>query len=151
MANTKKKRKRKRRGTQGGSVSTRPQGRPRNRQEARQRAEQRRAAGKGGKSGKGSGAGKATTASGRPAPKPPNWRGAIGKGVLASVLFFGLFAGLFHRPVGASAALAAVTLAFYVPLSYYLDGFMYRRYQANLARERQKAKEAKDPKGGGDA
>jgi hypothetical protein len=30
-----------------------------------------------------------------------------------------------------------------VPLSYYLDGFMYRRYQANLERDREQARAAK--------
>lgn len=141
MAKTKKKRRRKRRGTQGGSISTRPAARPRNRQEARARARQRQArpSSRGAK-----GAGRQ-----RGVPSPPSWKGAIGKGALAAVLFFGLFAGLFHRPVAGSAALAAFTLAFYVPLSYYLDGFMYRRHERNVQREREQAKQPR-PKGGED-
>src|SRR5436190_14103380 len=117
--NTKKKR-RKKRGTQGGRVSTRPAGRPRNRQEARQRAQQRRTASSSGSGG------------GRKAPEPASWRGAFTKGALASLLFFALFAGLFKRGIGPSLGLALFTLVFYVPLSYYLDQWMYGRYQRNL-------------------
>lgn len=135
MAKTKKKRRRKRRGTQGGGISTRPAARPRNRQEARARARQRQASPK----SKGSKGAKGNATSGR-VPAPPSWKGALTKGALAAVLFFGLFAGLFHRPIAGSAALAAFTLAFYVPLSYYLDGFMYRRHQAKLQREYEQAK-----------
>jgi hypothetical protein len=124
MAKTKKKRRRKRRGTQGGSVSTRPGARPRNRQEAKARAQQRRAKPKGPRQA-----------------GPPTWKGALGKGLLASVLFFALFAFLFKRPLGASAALGAFTLAFYVPLSYYLDGFMYRRRLAQEQRKREQPRE----------
>jgi hypothetical protein len=138
--NTKKRRRKKGRGTQGGRISDRPVGRPRNRAEARQRAQQRRAAAKGGKAAP---ARAAKGAGGGRTPQPPSWKGAIQKGVLASLLFFALFAFLFKRPVAASAALALFTLAFYVPLSYYLDGFMYRRYQSNLERDRQQAAQAR--------
>jgi hypothetical protein len=139
MAKTKKKRRRKRRGTQGGAISTRPAARPRNRQEARARARQRQASpkSKGSKGGKGADAGQ------RGVPSPPSWKGAFSKGGLAAVLFFALFAGLFHRPIAASAALAAFTLAFYVPLSYYLDGYMYRRHQAKAQAAYEQAKQPK--------
>ncbi|MGZ5333694.1 MAG: hypothetical protein ACXWD7_07305, partial [Solirubrobacterales bacterium] len=62
---------------------------------------------------------------------------ALGKGALASLLFFALFAGIFHRPIGASAGFAAFMLAFYVPLSYYLDGFFYRRRTRQLQQKQQ--------------
>jgi hypothetical protein len=137
--NTKKKRRKKGRGTQGGRVSDRPVGRPRNRAEARQRAQQRRASAKGGKGAPA----RAAKSGGARVPQPASWKGAIQKGLLASLLFFALFALLFKRPIAASAALALFTLVFYVPLSYYLDGFMYRRYQANLERDRQKAAQAR--------
>jgi hypothetical protein len=150
--NTKKTRRKKGRGTQGGRVSDRPVGRPRNRAEARQRAQQRRASAKGGKSQSGTSAKSGSSGGGffsgggggnGRVPQPPDWKGAIQKGVLASLLFFALFAFLFKRPVAASAALALFTLAFYVPLSHFLDGFMYRRYQGNLERDRQREQQAK--------
>jgi hypothetical protein len=59
--------------------------------------------------------------------QPPTWRGALLKGALAALLFFVLFAAFFKRPVGASAGVAVFMLAFYVPLSYYLDGYFHRR------------------------
>lgn len=110
MAKTKKKRRRKHRGTQGGGVARAPKGRPRNRAEAKARARSQKR---------------------QPREprglRPPTWTGALGKGALASLLFFALFAGVFHRPLGASAGFAAFMLGFYVPLTYYLDSFFYRR------------------------
>ncbi len=135
MAKTKKKRRRKHRGTQGGSISNRPAGRPRNRAEAKARARQRRAGGgrdRGAKGAKG-----ATGPGGARVLQPPTWRSAFMKGGLAALLFFALFALLFNRPVGSSAGIAALMLAFYVPMSYMVDGFMYRRQQRNFARARE--------------
>jgi hypothetical protein len=120
VAKTKKKRRRKHRGTQGGGVARAPKGRPRNRAEARARAKSQRR----------------QTREPR-GLRPPSWTGAIGKGALASLLFFALFAGIFHRPLGASAGFAAFMLGFYVPLSYYLDGFFYRRRMRQLEQKRQ--------------
>jgi hypothetical protein len=143
--NTKKKR-RKRRGTQGGRISDRAVGRPRNRAEAKQRAQQRRASVKNrgkdraSKSSAGSGSGK--TRGERGVPQPASWKGALGKGALASLLFFALFAGLFKKPIPASAGLALATMVFYIPVSYYLDAFMYRRFQRNLERDRAKPPES---------
>jgi hypothetical protein len=116
VAKTKRKRQKKHRGTQGGRVSTKPKGRPRSRAEARQRATQKRSS--------------STRKAGQRSQRgltEPTWKGALGKGALASVLFFFLFAAIFKRPVGASAGFAAFMLAFYVPMSYYLDAFFYRR------------------------
>jgi len=117
VAKTKRKRRKKHRGTQGGRVAP-ARGRPRSREEAKARARQRR-----------SGA----SASGAKGPqrglKPPTWGGALAKGGLAAALFFALFAGLFHRPAGSAAVAAVAALVMYVPFTYYLDGFFYRRRQ----------------------
>jgi hypothetical protein len=130
VAKTKKKRRRKRRGTQGGRVDTRPARRPRSRAEAKAQAAQRRSAAKKGSKSRNGGKG------GRQARPlaPPTWRGSFAKGGLAAVLFFGLFAGLFHRPLGASAAISLFMLAFYVPMSFYVDNFMYKRKLRELTR-----------------
>jgi hypothetical protein len=130
VARTKKKRRRKHRGTQGGRVDTRPARRPRSRAEAKAQAAQRRsAAKKGGKSRNGGKGGRQV----KPL-EPPTWRGSFAKGGLAAVLFFGLFAGLFHRPIGASAAISLFMLGFYVPMSFYVDNFMYKRKLRELTR-----------------
>jgi hypothetical protein len=115
MAKTKRKRRKKHRGTQGGRVAP-SRAKPRSRDEAKARARQRRSGGSGAKA---RGPQRGLT--------PPSWKGAIGKGGLASLLFFALFAGVFHRPVGSAAAAAVAALAMYVPFTYYLDGFFYRR------------------------
>jgi hypothetical protein len=130
VAKTKKKRRRKQRGTQGGRIDTRPARRPRSRAEAKAQAAQRRGSAKKGSKGK-SGAKGGRQA--RPLA-PPTWKGSLAKGGLAAVLFFGLFAGLFHRPLGASAAISLFMLGFYVPMSYYVDNFMFKRKVRELTR-----------------
>ena len=136
MAKSKKKRKRKHRGTQAGSLDRRSGGRPRNRAEARARA-------------------KAGAKKRGPAlPKPPTWRGAFFKGLAAAAIFFVLTLVLFGRPLGSSLGLAAFMLVFYVPLSYYTDGFFYRRRSRQIEQQRieasRKGKQAKE-KTSGDA
>jgi hypothetical protein len=110
MAQTKKKRRRKHRGTQTGRVDSRPRGRPRSRGEARARA----------RSGRKQGRGE------RPL-NPPSWRGALAKGGLAAALFFALIAFAFGRPAREALPLAVFMMVFYVPMTYYTDGFFYRR------------------------
>jgi hypothetical protein len=126
VAQTKKKRRRKHRGTQGGRVDSRPKGRPQNRAEARQRAKQKRASG---------GGSKRSAARERPLT-PPSWPSAIRKALVAGVIFFVLLAVAFQRPMGASAALAATMLIFYIPMAYYTDKFFFNRRIAELQKER---------------
>jgi len=141
VAQTKKKRRRKHRGTQGGKIDARPRGRPRNRAEAKQRAAARRA---GGGSGK-------RKAADRPAPgmTPPTWGAAITKAVFAGALFFVLLAVIFKNPVGGAAAIAALMTAFYVPMAYYLDKWLYNYRKGK--EERQKRAEAERRAGGGES
>ena len=108
MAQTSRRRRRKRRGTQGGRVDRRPSGRPRNRREARDRARAQRTDRR---------------------DQPPTWRGAITRGVIASAIFFALVVFAFGRPPGAALALAGFMLAFYIPMGYFIDRFLYRRRQ----------------------
>jgi hypothetical protein len=147
VARTKKKRRRKHRGTQGGRVDTRPARRPRSRAEAKAQAAQRRSAAKKGSKSRNGGKG------GRQARPlaPPTWRGSFAKGGLAAVLFFGLFAGLFHRPIGASAAISLFMLGFYVPMSFYVDSFMYRRKLRELTRPKPEPKPEPEPEPKDDA
>lgn len=121
MAQTKKKRRRKRRGTQGGRVDTnRRASRPRSRAEAKARAR----------------------AGSKRAPRgnhPPTWRSAIGRGVVAALIFTALLLLIFGRSVGSALALGAFMLAFYVPAGYYIDMMMWRR------RERARIRAAERP------
>jgi hypothetical protein len=123
MAQTRKKRRRKRRGTQGGRIDSRPRGRPASRAEARQRASSRKTRAR-------------SKAKGPAGPKPPTWGSAILKGVFAGALFFALTALVFKQPVGSAAALAAFLLIFYIPMGYFIDGFIYRRHQRKQEEER---------------
>lgn len=43
---------------------------------------------------------------------------------------------IFKRPVGAAIMLAAFMLVFYIPLSYYTDGFFYRRRSRQIEQQR---------------
>jgi hypothetical protein len=117
MAQTKKRRRKKHRGTQAGSIDTRTRGRPRTRQEARSRARSR----------------SQTT---QRQDRPPSWRSALNRGLLAAGVFFALMLLAFQRPVVQALALAAFMLVFYVPFGYYFDQFFYRRRQRQKQRER---------------
>src|SRR5580765_6037395 len=107
VAQTKKKRRRKHRGTQGGRVDpNRRPGRPRSREEAKARARAGRKRG---------------------APRtdaPPTWRGSAIRGAAAAAIFAVLLLVLFRRPLGASLALGALMLAFYIPAGYWIDTMM---------------------------
>jgi hypothetical protein len=116
MAQTRKRRRRKHRGTQAGSVDRRARGRPRNRSEARARAKSQQA---------------------HRRDQPPTWRSAINRGLIAAGIFFVLIVFLFRRPVGAALALSVFLLAFYIPMGYFIDRFVYRRRQAQKQRERE--------------
>ncbi|HZA90530.1 MAG TPA: hypothetical protein VE401_09880 [Solirubrobacterales bacterium] len=118
MAQTKKRRRKKHRGTQAGSIDNRARGRPRTRQEARSRARSR----------------SQTT---QRQDRPPTWRSALNRGLLAAGLFFLLMLLAFGRPVVQALALAVFTLVFYVPFGYYFDVFFYRRRQRQKQRERE--------------
>jgi hypothetical protein len=114
MAQTRKRRRRKHRGTQGGRVDTRTRGRPRSRAEAQSRARSKRRAPR--------------------TNNPPTWRGATLRGALMAVLFLAILLVL-GRPVGVSIAFSAFMLAFYIPMGFYIDRFMWRRRQRAKVRD----------------
>lgn len=118
MAQTRKKRRRKHRGTQGGRVDTRARGRPRNRAEARDRARAGR--------------------SSRPSrfERPPTWRSAIIRGLVAAGIFIVLLLVAFGRPAGEAIAFGGFMLAFYIPAGYYIDTLVWRRRERAKLRER---------------
>ena len=110
MAQTRKQRRRKHRGTQGGRIDTRPRrSRPRSRQEAKSQARSRRKS---------------------PAnrfDRPPTWRSAATRGLVAAAIFIALLILIFRSPVGQALAFGAFMLAFYIPAGYFIDSYMWRR------------------------
>jgi hypothetical protein len=121
MAQTRKKRQRKQRGTQGGRIDSKGRrARPRSREEAKARARSRGTTGK--------------------ADMPPTWRNSTIRGLVAAGIFFVLLMLLFKRPVGASLALAAAMLAFYIPAGYFIDMTMWRKRERARIRAREAEK-----------
>jgi hypothetical protein len=68
--------------------------------------------------------------------RPPTWRSAANRALIATVLFVVVVIFAFGRPVSEGIALAGFMLLFYIPMGYYTDLFFYRRRQAKQARER---------------
>ncbi|HZJ28684.1 MAG TPA: hypothetical protein VFD37_01705 [Solirubrobacterales bacterium] len=123
MAQTKKKRKRKHRGTQGGRVgSGASRGKPRSRQEARAQARNRNT---------------------NRLDRPPTWRGATIRGVVAAVIFIALVILVFQRDASEALAFGGFMLLFYIPAGYYMDQMMWRRRERNRIRAAQAAQAAK--------
>ena len=115
MAQTKKPRKRKHRGTPAGTIEKR------------------------GRTGRGSAA--ATPATKTAADrrtermsKPPTWRGSLNRAAIAALLFGVVVIVAFGQPVASGLLLAAVMVAIYLPMTYYMDLFLYRRFQRRQQR-----------------
>ena len=66
--------------------------------------------------------------------KPPSWKSAIQRSLLATVLFVVLVGLVFKQPIGTLISISAFVFLMYIPLGYYTDAAIYRR------RQRQKAK-----------
>jgi hypothetical protein len=67
--------------------------------------------------------------------KPPSWRGAFNRAAIAAAIFV-VVAILALKIKPAPAILFGIFLAlFYTPLTYFTDGFVYRRKQAKLAEQ----------------
>ena len=113
MAQTKKRRKRKHRGTPAGTIEARGRtGRKPTAGEVRPSVRDRRA---------------------ERLSKPPSWRGSLNRAAIAALLFGVVVVVAFGQPVASGVALAAVMVLLYVPMTYYMDLFMYRRHQRRLA------------------
>jgi len=64
---------------------------------------------------------------------PPTWRSAVNRSAIAVVFFVVLIVLIFKQPIANAVGLAAVMLLLYIPMGYYTDLYMYRRYQRKLA------------------
>jgi hypothetical protein len=116
VAQTRKRRRRKHRGTQGGRIDTKRRSRPRSREEAKARARSSKRAPR--------------------TDRPPTWRSAINRGLVAAGLFVVLLLVIFRRPVGESIAFGAFMLAFYIPMGYFIDTMIWRRRERSRMRAR---------------
>jgi hypothetical protein len=65
--------------------------------------------------------------------KPPTWRSAINRGVLAGLIMAPIAKLVLKVPWAAMPTLLLAVAVFYIPMGYYTDLFLYRR------RMRQKA------------
>jgi Flp pilus assembly protein TadB len=61
--------------------------------------------------------------------RPPTWRGAANRSLIAVVIFVAILVLFFKQTVPASLSLGAVMLLFYIPLSYVTDNALYKRRQ----------------------
>ena len=110
MAQTKRKRRTKHRGNAAGTIEVRGRtGRPPTPEE---RKKQERA--------------KRTQAR---TPKPPTWNSAIKKALLATAFIFVFLLVTNKFKVVPALVFAVLAMLLYIPSGYYLDGFLYRRYQ----------------------
>ena len=64
---------------------------------------------------------------------PPTWRSAFNRAGIATVVFALLVVLLFKRPMGEAAMLAMFMLLLYVPLTYYTDLWIHRRFKRKQA------------------
>ena len=65
--------------------------------------------------------------------RPPSWRAAANRAVIATLVFLVAVLVIFNQPVAGAAALSAFMLCFYIPLGYYTDKLMYDRRQRKKA------------------
>jgi hypothetical protein len=119
MAQAKRKRRRKHRGTQGGAIDRRGRtSRPRNRQQARAQARRQVADRR---------------------DIRPTWRSSLNRALIAAGIFVALLILLFGQEPLPALGLGAFMLAFYIPMGYGIDLFLYNRRQA----KKRRAKEAR--------
>jgi hypothetical protein len=69
--------------------------------------------------------------------KPPSWRSAANRALVATVLFVAVVVLAFGQPVGSAIALGGFLLLLYIPIGYYTDTFFYNRRQQQLAKKRE--------------
>ena len=65
--------------------------------------------------------------------QPPTWRSALNRAAIATVVFAILVIVLFNQKPAEALVLAAMMLLLYVPLTYYTDLWIHRRYMRKQA------------------
>jgi hypothetical protein len=64
--------------------------------------------------------------------RPPSWRSALNRSLVAVVVFVAVIILAFHQKPAAAIALGGLMMLLYVPMGYYMDLYFYRRRQAKL-------------------
>ena len=114
MAQTKRKRRTKHRGNAAGGIEVRGRtGRPPSPEERKKQERER-------------------TRNAR-LDKPPTWRGAVNKALLAAGFMFIFLLVTNHFRILPAVIVALLSMALYVPSGYYLDSYMWRRRQNKKA------------------
>jgi hypothetical protein len=120
MAQTKRKRRTKHRGNAAGVVEHR--GRTSRPPSPEERKAQRKADARSGRQDRFS--------------KPPTWRSAANRALVATLLFVAVVVLAFHQPVQSAVALGGFMLLLYIPIGYFTDSFFYNRRQQQIAKRR---------------
>lgn len=67
--------------------------------------------------------------------RPPSWRSAFNRAILAAGVFFALLLVVLKQKFAPSFSLALVMLAVYVPMGYVMDKSLYRIRQRRKQRQ----------------
>jgi hypothetical protein len=68
--------------------------------------------------------------------KPPSWRSAANRALVATLLFVAVVVLAFRQPIQSAIALGGFMLLLYIPIGYFTDTFFYNRRQQQLAKRR---------------
>ena len=66
--------------------------------------------------------------------KPPTWRGALNRAVLAAGVFLLVLVLILRQSLTSSVALAGFMFLVYIPMGYSMDSFIYRLRQRRKQR-----------------
>jgi hypothetical protein len=65
--------------------------------------------------------------------KPPTWRSAFNRALIASAVFVAAAIAILHQPPIAGLAFGVFLILFYTPLTFYTDSYFHKRRQAKLS------------------
>ena len=68
--------------------------------------------------------------------KPPSWRSAANRALVATILFVAVIVLALGQPVQSAVALGGFMLLLYIPIGYFTDTYFYNRRQQQLAKKR---------------
>src|SRR6185295_4862731 len=66
--------------------------------------------------------------------KPPSWRSAANRALVATVLFVAVIVLALKQPVQQAVALGGFMLLLYIPIGYFTDTFFYNRRKQQIAK-----------------
>jgi hypothetical protein len=64
--------------------------------------------------------------------KPPSWRSAANRALVATVLFVAVIVLAFKQPAQQAIALGGFMLLLYIPIGYFTDMFFYNRRRQQI-------------------